>query len=270
MAFPNPQSKPSHQHLADLSALADGTLAPERREAVQANIAASPELSELLARERVAVERLAEARERDRAPQALRERIERERERERAARRGAAVRGGSLRGGLAVRAGLAASLALGAVVLVLVAPGGTPGSPTLSQAAALGTREALRPGPTPDPSNPGAQLDRSVGEVYFPNWTRAPLRWRATGQRIDRLGGHRAVTVFYARARISIAYTILSTPPLREPAAAVRHVGGLAVRELTLNGRMVVTWRRDGHTCVLSGRNIDAQRLAQLASWEPR
>ena len=58
MASPNPKSPPTHQQLADLSALADGTLAPERRQAVDASIAASPELSGLLARERLAVERL--------------------------------------------------------------------------------------------------------------------------------------------------------------------------------------------------------------------
>ena len=155
-------------------------------------------------------------------------------------------------------------------MLALVLPGGTPGSPTLSQAAALATRSAVRPAPMPDPHNPGAQLDRSVGDVYFPNWTRAPLRWRATGQRIDRLGSHRAVTVFYTRAGVSIAYTILSTPPLREPPGAVRDVRGLILRELTLDGRMVVTWRRGGHTCVLSGRQIDARMLAQLAAWGPR
>jgi anti-sigma factor RsiW len=258
------QPQPSPQQLADLSALADGTLAAERRDAVEASIAASPELAELLSRERVAVRLLEQARARDRAPLALRERIERQRER---TTRGAAV---PARRRLVLRGGLVAALALAAVVVVLALPGGSPGAPTLSQAAELALRGAARPAPLPDPQHPQARLDRKVDALYFPNWTRPPLGWRATGERLDRLGGHHAVTVFYTLHGTPIAYTILSSPPLPEPAARVVRVAGLWLRELTLGGRTVVTWRRAGHTCVLSGRGVSAQRLELLAAWKPR
>ena len=267
------KSHPSPEQLADVSALADGTLAAERREQIEAQVDASPELRDLLAREQVAVRLLAQARERDRAPQALRQRIERQR-----SGHGRAIPVPvsvpvrvrvRVRRSLVVRGGLASALALAAVVLALVLPGGTPGSPTLSAAAALATRGPLHAPPQPDPQHPGAQLDRGVGDVYFPNWG-ASLGWRATGQRLDRLGGHRAVTVFYAWHGTAIAYTILSVPPLREPAGRVVNLGGLALRELTLGGRTVVTWRRGGHTCVLSGRGVSAHRLALLAAWKPR
>jgi hypothetical protein len=102
-----------------------------------------------------------------------------------------------------------------------------------------------------------------VGEAYFPNWGRDG--WQATGQRVDRLSGHSATTVYYQGHGERIAYTILSAPPLATPRAQVLAVGGLQLRELRLGGRTVVTWRRAGHTCVLSGVRVAALRLAQLA-----
>jgi hypothetical protein len=270
-------SSPTTAQLAEISALADGTLPAERLQQAQASVAASPELTALLERERLAVARLTAAAERDRAPQALREQLERQRA-TRARRRPAAGRlaGAGLtgRGRLAagLRGRLAAGLALAAtvaLVLALALPGGTPGAPSLSDAAALATRGAAGPAPLPDPENPRRQLARRVDGIYFPNWTRSPLRWRPTGIRIDRLDGHGAVTVFYTRDGVRVAYTILSAPPLRQPAAVIVRSHGRSFRALLLGGRMVVTWRRDGHTCVLSGRGVPVSMLARLAAWEP-
>ena len=70
-------TKPTTGELADLSALADGTLDPSRRAAVEAHIAASPELSALYEREQRVVAALHQARSTDRAPASLRARIER-------------------------------------------------------------------------------------------------------------------------------------------------------------------------------------------------
>ena len=64
------------RELADLSALADGTIDPARREEVRARIDASPHLTALYARERRVVELLHEVRATDRAPAGLRARIE--------------------------------------------------------------------------------------------------------------------------------------------------------------------------------------------------
>jgi hypothetical protein len=42
---------------------------------------------------------------------------------------------------------------------------------------------------------------------------------------------------------------------------------GITLRALTVNGRVVVTWRRSGHTCVLSGPGVSASSLQALAAW---
>src|SRR5690348_8797685 len=63
------------RQMADLSALADGTLDPSRRDEVTAWIAGSPELTVRYERERQVVELLAAART-ERAPASLRGRIE--------------------------------------------------------------------------------------------------------------------------------------------------------------------------------------------------
>ena len=82
--------------------------------------------------------------------------------------------------------------------------------------------------------------------MYFPNWATSRLHWRAVGERIDRLKGRTAVTVFYEWGKERIAYTIIGTPTLKEPAAPETWLDGTAMRTLTLNGRLIVTWRRAG------------------------
>ena len=68
----------SPEEQADLAALADGRLDPARRAAVEARLAAEPELAAaLLERQRVAVAAIARAVEETSAPLALRARIER-------------------------------------------------------------------------------------------------------------------------------------------------------------------------------------------------
>lgn len=248
---------PTARELADLSALADGTLAPERRSEVQASIARSPELSALYDRERAVVEQLRAANAGVRAPDALRARIERERPTARARTRRMLVYGG----------GLAAGLAVLVLAMVLALPGGSPGAPSVSEAAALAVRGAAAPAPTPDRSNPAAKLAVDVENVYFPNWARK-FGWRPTGARQDTLGGHRAVTVYYEWRGRRLAYTIVSAPTLGQPQSAVATVNGVALRTLTVNGRTVVTWQRAGHTCVLSAADVNPQVLRLLAAWK--
>src|ERR1700751_4899847 len=117
MASPTEHDKPTTTELADLSALADGTLDPARRAAVEAHIAASPELSALYARERRVVAVLHQARETERAPASLRARIEASRPAQRTLARRR----------IGYAAGLAGALAAIALALVLVLPSGAPG-----------------------------------------------------------------------------------------------------------------------------------------------
>jgi hypothetical protein len=64
------------EELAELAALADGSLGPERRAAVEARVAASPELAGLLAEQQRAVALTRSAAADVEAPQALRARVE--------------------------------------------------------------------------------------------------------------------------------------------------------------------------------------------------
>lgn len=243
--------EPSAKTLADLSALADGTIDPNRATAVRELIARSPELRERYEREQLAVSALRATRS-ELAPPRLRARIEAKRSHARR-RRERTFYGGAL----------AATAAVVALALILLLPGGTPGAPSVSQAAGLASR-----GPSmaaPAVASAQTKLNQGVQEIYFPNW--AGRGWTAAGQRTDTLGGRHAVTVYYAHAGTRIAYTILTAPALKWPGARTRWVGGTEVQSFRLDGRVVVTWRRAGHTCILSGSGVSPKVLSQLAAW---
>jgi hypothetical protein len=240
----------------EISSLADGTLDPARREAVEAQIKASPELSELYERERRVVQLMHQARASDRAPDELRARIERMRpsSAKRARRR------------LQYGGGLAAAVAVAASALILALPGGAPGAPSIGEAAALAVRGPAAPISAPDVNTPPASLGADIEEVYFPDWKK--LGWLAVGQRRDRIGGRQAMTVYYEWHGRRIAYTIIAAPALKQPAASTTWLDGTELRTLHLNNRLVVTWRRAGHTCVLSATGVSPDALQKLAAWK--
>jgi anti-sigma factor RsiW len=241
--------------IADLSALADGTLDPARRASVEARIAASPQLSALYERERRVVGALHHARSVDRAPERLRAQIE-------AAR---PSRSSRVRWRAAYAGAAAAALAAVVLALVLALPSGTPGAPSISAAAALAALGPVKSAPAPEPANPQASLNESVDEVYFPNWN-SKFGWRAVGERIDRLNGRTATTVYYEWKGRRVAYTIVAAPALKLPAGQTKWLNGTALRTATLDGHRVVTWWRAGDTCVLSGAGVTAAELQKLAA----
>ncbi|HWF73888.1 MAG TPA: hypothetical protein VG186_11120 [Solirubrobacteraceae bacterium] len=242
--------------IADLAMLADGTLAPARRAEVEARIASLPGGAELLEKERRAVDALRGAAQ-TQAPVSLRERIEADRARAgRAPQWRRAVLGG----------GLAAGIAVLALALVLILPGGTPGSPSVSQAASLALRGPVSPAP-PARAGAGRMLARDVDEVYFPNW--AGIGWKPAGERVDRLDGRVLDTVYYHGYGRSIAYTIVGGSALAQPHhAALSTLNDTQLRSLGLGGRVVVTWRRGGRTCILSGARVPSKVLLHLAAGE--
>ncbi len=250
MAPSDDRAEPDARTLAELSALADGSLDPQLVPRVREQISRSPDLSRRYERELRAVATLRSVRS-DRAPARLRASVAARPERA-GARRPRLIYGGALAG--AVAAAVAA--------LVLLLPGGTPGSPSVSQAAAL----ALR-GPTmAAPLARNGRLNRDVGVVYFPNWSR--LGWLATGQRVDRLVNRLAVTVYYRGEGHQIAYTILDAPALPWARSTGWSLRGVELQSFSSRGRMIVTWRRNGHTCVLSGAGVSARMLSRLAVTE--
>ncbi|HEY3865710.1 MAG TPA: hypothetical protein VGL54_06455 [Solirubrobacteraceae bacterium] len=191
-------------------------------------------------------------------------------------------RGLGLRRRLAARAALprprfsplgsiAVTMAVVAVVAVALAAGlGRGGGPTtlsMRQAAAPTLRAATLPAPS-ESSMHHAQLAAAVDGVPFPYWEDR-FGWRSTGARTDRVNGRSVTTVFYADSSgRRIGYAILAgTPAPRIGGGAIAWRDGVPYRLLTEYGAPAVTWVRDGHLCVVSGRGVSNATLLRLASW---
>ncbi len=195
-----------------------------------------------------------------RAPLALRERIEADRGR--AVARGAGVRRRRLRGLLIPAGALVAALV---VAVVLVVGGG--GAPSVLATAALAARGPVLPAPHEDEANT-ALLQTSIEGVPFPYW--GEQNWESVGARDDTIEGRKARTVYYANpAGVRAAYTILGGDTVDPPSDASRRMDkGTELFVVEDNGRRVVTWERDGHTCVLSAPlAVPEQKLLDLAAW---
>jgi hypothetical protein len=255
------ESTPSlnERELADLVALADGSLSldPARQAAVQAWVDADPRLRALLDEQRRAVGLVRGAAAEARAPLSLRERIAGDRRRlaPRARRRRLGLLGG-----------LAGALAATALALVLTLPGGTPGAPTVVQAAGL---SALPPTTAPPPRSDGSKLlVTAIDGVAYPYWG-DKFAWETSGARRDRLHGREAETVFYDRNGSRIGYTIVAGAALKTPAGARTTVlNGVTLHSFTHDGRTVVTWLRSGHSCVLAAADVPLRVLLGLAAWK--
>jgi hypothetical protein len=236
----------------DIAALADGTgEAPGLRE----RIAADPELQALLDEQRRAVALTRAAR--PPAPPQLR----------------AALAGPPPPPAAAARrprrpvAGLAVAAA-GVLALAVVAllPGGA--TPSVTRVAALALRGPAGPAPAVDARHPDT-LGAEIAGVRYPDWQEA-FGFRATGARTDRVEGRTTMTVYYASAtEPTVGYTIVAGPALPEPSGGLSdHAsGGTRYLGLTSGGRTIVTWRRAGHTCVISATGVPVGALLRLAEW---
>jgi hypothetical protein len=166
----------------------------------------------------------------------------------------------------------AAGVAAIAVVAIAIAVAFGGGSHTLSlrQAAAPTLRAATLPAPVESKAN-HAELTAAVGGVRFPYWGER-FGWHSSGTRSDRIDGRAVTTVFYTDAAgRRIGYAILAgTPAPRVDGGTVAWNGGVPYRLLSENGTAVVTWQRDGHLCVVSGRGVSGATLLKLASWSDR
>lgn len=238
----------------DLARLADGTLTPERAREVEKQVEDSPELGQLLAAQRLSLEftRTLD----DPAPAGLRTRIGSMKKRP--APRLRARRAGFL-------AGLVAAGAAAAIAVVATLPGG--GGPTLSEASALTLKPATAPAPAHEYDG---TLNLNVDGVPYPYWE-DKLGWDAVGQRVDKLDGRTATTVFYKKGAKRVGYTIVTGDPVSvkgNPDVTVRH--GVRFRSLPLHGATVVTWERNGHSCILSGVGVSPEKLLKLAAWHEK
>jgi hypothetical protein len=239
--------------LRQLAQLADGTLQGLERVELEARVAHSPILRGALERQRLGAGAL---RGLDLpATPGLRARLEaqaapppRRRRRRRFAIAGAI-------------AGAAATLALAAVLIVPSSDNATVlQASRLSEAPATGSVGV-------DPGNERL-LAADVEGVAFPNWS-DEFGWHEAGTRTDRLDGRSARTVFYESARKRVAYTIISGEGIPAPGGSSPVTrNGVRLHSLADGVRRVVTWWRDGRTCVLSSADVGDPQLIKLASWK--
>jgi hypothetical protein len=214
-------------------------------------VAASPELQELLERQRravVATQGLAA----EEVPTALRTTVE-------GLTRPSGARRGVPRLAIALAAVVAAAVVAGVVL------SGGPGAPSVAEAAQVATQAATAPAPPPTGTQ-GTKLAIAVDGVVFPD-LRQFAGWSAVGARQAHIGDRDVTAVFYRKDGRRIGYVIVAgaglAPPSGGQATTIRRA---VYRTLRLHGRLGVTWRRRGHTCVLLGQ-ASRPELLRLASW---
>ena len=193
------------------------------------------------------------------APLALRERIEADR-----ARAAKSARPRRLRA-LVPAGGLVAA----AVVAVVLLAGGGATAPSVLATAALATGGPVLPAPTENASN-GAVLKASMEGVPFPYWG-GSFQWEAVGARDDKIEDRSAKTVYYENPKgVRAAYTILGGDTIDAPSGAYeKDMNGVKLFITTDKGRRIVTWTRNGHTCVLSAPvSVPEPKLLALAAWK--
>jgi len=164
--------------------------------------------------------------------------------------------------------GAVAALAVVALLLVLVLPGGDgggAGTPSVEQVAAVALRQPSEPAPA---ALPGGRLALEGDGIPFPDWSARPSgAWHATGARSDRVGDRDVTAVFYADdGGRRVGYAIAQAPALPLGGRPVERNGTqMWVYELD-GGGTAVMWLRDGRTCVVAGRGVDARTLLDLAA----
>ena len=251
--------EPPHHELDEttirrLAQLADGSLSDRAWDELESRVVASPVLSAALERQRAGLHAL---RGLDlRASTGLRERITAQ------STTAARPRG---RRRLAFAGAVAGAVAAAALAAVLIVPSSDSG-PTIVEAARLSQGPATGQVAI-DPGN-DRLLASNVEGVPFPNW-RGEFGWRESGTRSDELDGRTARTVFYEHGGRRLAYTIVSGDGIKAPdGSRPATSNGVHLHALADDGHRVVTWWRDGRTCVLSSADVGDRELIKLASWK--
>jgi hypothetical protein len=197
-----------------------------------------------------------------RAPQSLRESIERERERASARARAPFWRRHRL--GLALASTAAVALVVGVIALQ---SDETATEPTLASVSATAGLTATEPAPTTVGGTP-PNLDANVGELVFPDW-KAKFGWEAVGRRDDTLSGRPVTTVFYRNPDgARLGYAVVSGDALgADPPGREVTRDGKTYHVASGPDRTIVTWTQQGHTCVIAApATVPSTRLVDLAA----
>lgn len=184
-------------------------------------------------------------------------------------RRSAVERGGRRSSGIWRARPLAGALAtaavVGALVVALTSGGGTRTELTLRSAAAPTLLASTTPGPAR--SDHSDFLAAEVDGVRFP-YLEDALGWYSTGARTDTVAGRAVTTVFYSRGAARVGYAIYAGVPAPSSLGGVVHVyHGTEYRVLAGAGTAIISWKRDGHLCVMSSGTASASELMHLAGW---
>ena len=165
-----------------------------------------------------------------------------------------------------------ASIAIVALAAVLIAVvsvslhGRT--APTVGSTARLALARATGPVPSLSTTDHDLLSVRPTGasSIPFPSYV-GSTAWRASGVRHDTLEGRHVTTVFYSAGATRVGYSIVSGSALAMPSGStVRGRNGVRYVLASSDGAQIITWRRDGHTCVIAGRSIPRHTLLVLAA----
>jgi anti-sigma factor RsiW len=240
---------------ADLAALADGSLAASRRIRVEQAVSESPDLQAAVAAQRHALSAIDQLSD-EPAPTALRARLALAHH---PPRRRARLRGVGLMAA-------AITVVVAAVLIGVITAGGGSAHPTVLQASRMAMRSPQAS--VAAPSGPSQTLPGlSAGGLNYP-YLEDRFGYKAVGVRYDRFAGRSVTTVLYSRAARRLAYEIVSGPPLklgRTSWSMTLH--NVRFWVLDTPGATIVTWVRDGHSCVLVGRGLTVPVMLRLASW---
>jgi hypothetical protein len=173
-----------------------------------------------------------------------------------------AARRRSLRPRILAPAGVALAALIVAIVIA-VAGGGS--APTVTQATRLALAPSTRAAPAQDVSDHDLLAVREGG-IAFPSYLAHGAGWRPDGLRRDTLRGREVTTVFYrSPSGARVGYAIVAGKALPYPRGTVRVLGGIRYVLASADGARLVTWWRDGHTCVIAGRGVGDATLLRLA-----
>ena len=236
----------------ELVLLVDGRLDPERAAALEELARADAGLAARIALVRSGRDHVRTAADSVEAPFELRRRV------------GDLADARPARGARRRRRPLAALAGLGAVaalVIALVLTGGAPSVESILDVAENAPAAAVSP-------TGGPLLEDEVEGVPFPDYS-AKFGWRATGRREDDVDGRAVTTVTYEKGGRRVSYSIVAGDALDEPEGQDLEAEGTTLRRI--GDENAVTWRRQGHTCVMSGdAEVSLATVAELAGWKAK
>jgi hypothetical protein len=248
---------------AELTRMADGSLPESARASLHARVAHSPALGERLREQERAVSLMRSTDELG-APASLRAAVTELAATDARAGRRARRTVDPSRWGPRMFVPLATAVAVVVVSLVLVLTGGS-NAPTVEQTTRLALAAAVTPAPPEARGNRDLLTVRGAG-IPFPSYA-SSVRWRATGARRDTLSGRQVTTVFYRDPHgARVGYAIVAGPALAQPAGRAFTAGGIRYVLGATGSAKLISWRRNGHTCVIAGRGVSVRMLVALVA----